>query len=341
VCEVLQLAYTGLIGLFLGIEDYVGLFLDSGIFLLEPLHRKHMKLSGLGLTFGVGMGPNKVLAKTASKYRKPAGFTSVRQLNLDSFLKETPISRIWGIGPSTAVMLGNLGIKTAFDLASKEGGWLTVHNLAKPCREIWQELRGKKVKELTLDGEGSAGSVIKSRTFSPHSSDPAYLLSQLSKNVEAACIQVRRYGAKCRHLRFYLKTKEFVYHSFDVSLSLPLSTPVEMMTIIKEHFNEIFQSDILYRATGVSLSGIIPEGHTAVDLFGESEKNEKSSKVFSIIDRVGRKYGLGTIYLGSSILASKTSGKLPLDRRAQRKKLFLAGDRSKLSLDLPFLGRVR
>jgi len=31
----------------------------------------------LGITFGVGLAPTKVLAKTASKFRKPAGFTAI------------------------------------------------------------------------------------------------------------------------------------------------------------------------------------------------------------------------------------------------------------------------
>ena len=47
--------------------------------------------TSLGLTFGVGLGPNKVLAKVASKHRKPAGFTIIRQNTLESFLKNLPI----------------------------------------------------------------------------------------------------------------------------------------------------------------------------------------------------------------------------------------------------------
>lgn len=70
------------------------------------------------LTCSVGVGPNKVVAKIASDFKKPNGLTVVRTNEVIAFLSPLSIDRIYGIGPKTAKLLEDNGITTIPDLAS-------------------------------------------------------------------------------------------------------------------------------------------------------------------------------------------------------------------------------
>ena len=284
----------------------------------------------LGLTFGVGMGPCKVLAKIASKHRKPAGFTVIHPDNLRDMLKDLPLGRIWGIGPSTSIQLSMAGVHTALQFAEKPAWWIEQHKISKPYRDTWMELQGHYMKELTLVAD-APHSIIKSRTFTPPSSERAFILSQLSKNIEAACAKARRHRLRAGSIRFYLKTQAFTYKAKDIRMPLPTSSPTEMLRLIATFFDEVYRPGVLYRATGVSLYSFVPEiggrGRTD-DLFGDSEETEKNAAVFRALDKVSRRYGEHSVYLGSSMRALNASG----EGKA------LSGRKT---LDIPLVGKVR
>jgi len=70
------------------------------------------------LTCSIGIGPNKVVAKIASDFKKPNGLTVVRSDEALAFLAPLPIDRIYGVGPKTGKLLEENDIKTIPDLAS-------------------------------------------------------------------------------------------------------------------------------------------------------------------------------------------------------------------------------
>jgi len=285
--------------------------------------------TSLGVTFGVGMGPSKVLAKVASKHRKPAGFTVIRPGNLNDFLRDLPLGKVWGIGPSTSIMLAKKGIFTALQFILKSEGWVKDQDISKPYRDTWHELRGYSVKELSLHYQ-SPHSIIKSRTFSPPSADREFIFSQLSKNIEAACAKARRHRVRTGDIRFYLKTQEFTYQGKDIPMPLSTSSPTDIIRLVSFYFDEVYRPGVLYRATGISLRMFTREieGQGAMpDLFGASDGVEKSAAVFRALDRISHKYGAHAVRLGSSMQAFAHAG-----------EGFSAG---KKALEIPFLGTVR
>ncbi|HVT57569.1 MAG TPA: DNA polymerase IV [Thermoanaerobaculia bacterium] len=71
------------------------------------------------LTVSVGVGPNRLVAKIASDFRKPDGLTVVPPARVQAFLDPLPVRRLHGVGPATERALTDLGIETVAQLRSQ------------------------------------------------------------------------------------------------------------------------------------------------------------------------------------------------------------------------------
>ena len=71
----------------------------------------------MGVTFSIGIGPNKLIAKIAADSQKPDGLTIVKPEEVEHFLSPLPVNRLVGVGKKTAAKMGELGIKTIGNLA--------------------------------------------------------------------------------------------------------------------------------------------------------------------------------------------------------------------------------
>ena len=68
----------------------------------------------------VGIGENKLQAKIATGFGKPAGVFRLTHENWFEVLGHRPTDALWGIGAKTAGKLAGLGIRTVTDLASAD-----------------------------------------------------------------------------------------------------------------------------------------------------------------------------------------------------------------------------
>ncbi len=84
------------------------------------------------LSCSIGIGPNKVVAKIASDFKKPNGLTVIRDDQALAFLSPLPVDRIYGVGPKTAKLL-------------EENGITTIPELARSPIERLEDLLGKKL----------------------------------------------------------------------------------------------------------------------------------------------------------------------------------------------------
>lgn len=295
----------------------------------------------LGITFGVGLAPNKTLAKIASKRNKPAGLTILPLEEVPGLLKETPIGSLWGMGFRTSFHLEKRGVHTAFDFMEKDDGWLRDNKMSKPYRDIWLELQGHFVRTLGVGQEGQMGSILQSRTFTP-TSDRHVIFSALAKNIEGACAKARRHSVKAKTCRFYLKTQDFSYSGKNLSMSIPLSDPREFLRLVESHFRSVHVVGTVYRATGFGLYSILPENIAMPDLFGESVRVAKEASILNVVDRLNKKYGRHTLYLGASAQALTREAEAIVRRKFRKKNtLALDIDHRKKTINLPYLGVAR
>ena len=65
----------------------------------------------IGITVSAGLSYCKFLAKVASDFRKPRGFSIIGEAEAPGFLAEQPVTLIWGVGKAFAATLERDGIR--------------------------------------------------------------------------------------------------------------------------------------------------------------------------------------------------------------------------------------
>jgi DNA polymerase-4/DNA polymerase V len=302
---------------------------------------KHELDTELGFTFSVGLAPNKVVAKIASKWQKPSGLTVIPGRDIHLFLKDIPVGKVWGIGDNTAALLNKHGVRSALDFARKQELWVKKW-LTKPFYEIWQELNGRCVLPLITEEKATYWSIQKVKTFTPPSSERAFVFAQLCKNIENACIKARKYRLAAKGAFIFLKTQQFRFHGVDVRFSRATPFPHEIIKTIEPAFEQMFRSSEEYRATGVVLLKLEEDNMVQLDLFSETLRAEKFSRVYQAVDHMREKYGKHTVFLGSSFLGHKFGQHLG-DRgdEPERKQQLFKGETKRKRLGIPmFMGKV-
>jgi DNA polymerase-4/DNA polymerase V len=307
------------------------------------LHIKEELDRELGFTFSAGLAPNKTLAKVASKWKKPSGFTSIPGYRAHEYLLKTPVEKVWGIGSQTTALLHKHGIYDALSFVNQKEEWVRA-NFSKPFYETWQELRGKFVLPLETSPKETYASIQKVKTFTPPSTDPEFVFSQLAKNIENACIKLRRYRLATERASFFLKMQNFRYAGIEVDLSRPVATPADIVPIARGHFFKIFRRGTLYRSTGVTLLNLLPDSATGQqDFWGSANVVERNLRVFKSVDAIAARFGKHTVHLASSLSANKFSqhlgerGDIP-----QRKEELFRGETKRQRLGIPmFMGEIK
>jgi DNA polymerase-4 len=180
-----------------------------------------------GLSCSVGIGDNKLRAKLATGFAKPAGIYRLTRDNWVSVMGDRPTEALWGIGRKTARKLADAGLTTVAELARADPA-----ELAKrfgPTMGPWYRV-------LAL-GAGSADvtpdpyvprSRSRETTFQQNLTDRAELDAQvvtLAKRVAEDVIDegrpAVRVGVKVRFAPFFTQTRS-------ITLAAPTSDAAEI-----------------------------------------------------------------------------------------------------------------
>ena len=97
----------------------------------------------------VGIGENKLQAKIATGFGKPAGVFRLTSANWFSVLGSRPTDALWGIGAKTARKLDGMGIRTVSDLASADPDALAA--VFGPMTGPWLVLLGRGRGDADVD----------------------------------------------------------------------------------------------------------------------------------------------------------------------------------------------
>jgi len=289
----------------------------------------------LGITISVGLSLTKGLAKLASDFRKPAGFTAVAGAHIHLFLQRTPINEVWGIGPNTVHLLAKHGVRTAYDFAVRPEAWVK-RMLGKVGKEIRNELRGTVEYPVTPDEPPPHLTISKCKTFTSPSSDKQYVYAKLVRNLESAYIKLRRYRLRAGCITVALRMKDFNQEAVEARLNRPTSSTQEAVPVLKELFNYLYRERCEYRTTVVVLSRIEEDRHHQFELFEDRLRVEKLCRVSRVIDEINKQYGKHTVGLGPSLYLDRHR-KTARDALPWRKTDLFKGETARQRLNVPRL----
>lgn len=295
----------------------------------EEIHRE------LGITVTVGLSITKVLAKVASRHRKPDGFTLISGKEIPEYLQRLPVEAVWGIGPATTQYLWKMGIRTALEFARLPEG-VVLKRFSKPGREIWRELRGESVYPVSTEEKSVYASISKTKTFAPATNDRDYLFAHLLRNVESACLKARRYSLAPRKIALFLKKNDFSFRGEEAKLARPSAHPLEVSELLRELFDLNYDRKDIYRATGVVLLDLVPDRHIQYSLFEDPLRAEKVRHLYEAADILGGKFGKHTLHLGGSHLI-EVLGKGRRGEPTVRDRTRFLGETKRKHLGLPIL----
>jgi DNA polymerase-4 len=290
----------------------------------------------LDLTVSVGLSLSKGLAKLCSKFRKPDGFTAVAGYHLHLFLPRTPLDEVWGFGPNTTHLLQKQGLRTAYDYVMRPEKWAE-RLLGKLGREIWHELRGDSVYPVNPEPKDTFLTISKCKTFTAPSADRDFVYAKLLRNVESACIKLRRYRLRARLLSVALRRRDFSQVALEARLNRATSAPQEMAPLILHLFEQLYEPGTEYRTTMVLMGELEDDQVEQYELFEDRVRIENLTRASRAIDSVNERYGKHKVGLGSSLFLDQHR-RTSRDDTPLRKHNLMKGETARQRLNIPRLG---
>lgn len=246
----------------------------------------------------IGVSSTKTLAKLASDKSKhmTEGVYLIGKRKIEKELKDTRIEEIWGIGRRLSVGLKKHGIITALELVRKDDKWLDkeigIHGI-----EMKHELLGEMVSKVT-NAEKLPKSIQNTKAFGIFTSDFNYIKNELNKHIHTSCRKLRSYNTKCMQIGVMLRTKDFRVFYTKKDLLTPVDFELEISNIAIKLLEEIYDPNILYRSTGVTLEKIGEQGSEQLSLYTDNSDIEKKAKLAQCFDKLESKFGKNIIKTG-------------------------------------------
>jgi len=293
----------------------------------------------LDVTVSVGVSLTKTLAKIASRHRKPDGFTEVSSCKLKEFLKNVPLERVCGFGPNTVALLNKCGIYMVSDYVARPVGF-SDKLLGKTGVELWYELCGNPIYKVCPGVKDKYLSISKTKTFVPPSCDKSLVKAHLMRNLESAFIKLRRHGLSTSSLTIYLRKSDFEGYYLEGRLDRHSSATLDFTGLCSRLFDALFVENAEYRATGVLLSDILPEGADNRTLFDDPAKIAKIADISKSIDVVNGVYGKYAVHLAAAHQALSNKNPHPRNEPVRRKTELLKGETARKRLRIPRLELV-
>jgi DNA polymerase IV (DinB-like DNA polymerase) len=138
--------------------------------------------AAVGITFSVGVGPNKLVAKIAADTQKPNGLTVVEPEEVTGFLSPLPVDHLLGVGRKTTVKLAELGVKTIGELASYDVQRL-VEVFGKKLG-VYFHNAANGVDNEPVQETGAAESISRISTLKENTRDLSVVLEKTDQQVE-------------------------------------------------------------------------------------------------------------------------------------------------------------
>ena len=224
-------------------------------------------VTDVGLNCSVGAGPNKLIAKLASKAAKPRatrqgpapgrGTVVIRDEEVHDFLWPLPLEALWGVGPASAGRLHKLGVTTVGQLAALPAD-AVVAALGKTAGRLVHSLAWGD-DPRPVEPERPVKSIGHEETYPADVVDKEELERRLVVMADSVSARVRRDGSLARTVTLKLRYGDFTTVTRSHTLSRPQASGPVLAVVAKALLAALDLKDGV-RLLGLSASGLLPVG---------------------------------------------------------------------------------
>ena len=251
-----------------------------------------------GLTASVGIGPNRLIAKLGSEYRKPDGLTVVTPEQVLDFLAPMPVANLRGLGRQTQKIFNQLGIKTIQQLRTVPLARLEQH-LGKKAAASFNRQAFGIASDQVLPGQRRK-SISKETTFMTDIRDNTVLHDALRELAADVARTARQEG-----LAGYVVTLKIRFQGFETCTRQYKRTTrtVDERDMLKTAWRLFLEGKLPkkpVRLIGIGISGWEQQQPAQTELFAQPEQQQDSRQLLKTIDAVTEKFGKHLLQVGVS-----------------------------------------
>lgn len=267
-----------------------------------------------GLTASVGLGPNRLIAKLASDFRKPDGLTVVPAEEVCAFLDPMPLAALRGVGPKTRPRLERLGLKTVGDLRRLPLEVLRRHLGARAGTAAHLQAHG--IADDRVYPSSERKSISKETTFAEDVTDREVLRDTLHWAAQEVGYLARQEGLRGCVITLKVRVHPFETHTRSRTLSVPTAHDLELFRAGWALLESAPWTGKAVRLIGLGLSGWETGLALQPGLFGPDapEHHPERGRLEATLDAIRARFGRGTIQRG-------------LDPRRARRRSEAGGER--------------
>lgn len=243
------------------------------------------------LTCSIGVGPNRWLAKMASKMRKPDGFLIIRDVDLPEILHSQDLSDIHGVGRSMKIRLHAAGIHTVEQLCACSRQELHAIWGSVEGDRLYLQLRGHNVPDVATEKR----TIGHSHILPPAKRRPDQAEAVLHKLTQKAGTRLRSYEMLAEALTVdicYLNGERWGQEArFD-----PSSDALFFAKLVSQLWREQPQAKQPIRQLGVTMFNLVDRQNFTPSLFTPQHGNRDALN--EAIDSLQLRFGKNAMHLG-------------------------------------------
>jgi nucleotidyltransferase/DNA polymerase involved in DNA repair len=168
----------------------------------------------------IGVGDNRLRAKLATGFAKPAGVFTLTSENWDIVMGWLPTDALWGIGAKTARKLMALGIRTVTELAEGEDEKLARSFGPNTGPWLRRLATGEDASEVTAEPYVAKGRG-RERTFQEDIEDPDEVRREVGKLARALAGELKETGRSAVRIVVKVRFAPFFTQTHGVPLTEP------------------------------------------------------------------------------------------------------------------------
>lgn len=212
----------------------------------------------IGVTFSVGIGPNKLIAKIASDMHKPDGVTIVHQEQVEEFLSPMPVDALLGVGKKTVTKMSELSIKTVGDLAKYDVQML-VEVFGKTLG-VYFHNAANGIDNEPVQEAGEAESIGRMGTLKENSRNLDFILQKIDQQIDEIYTEFTQKNLSYRQVGIVAVMTDLSSKSRSKTLEKPAKDKETIRKAAKELFVKYLdESELELRRVGVKVADFSKE----------------------------------------------------------------------------------